>query len=331
MKKMLVVDDNKIVRIALRETLSDTNFTVIEAENGEEAYNLWISEQPEIVIVDLEMPVMNGYELVKKIRKSEQTRYTFIIALTANHDQIALENSFEYGVDDFLVKPISSKEFLYRVKVGERTVEYMEKESLIYVLASLTEARDLVTGNHIKRISAYTKLLTQKLMESQIFPEIDYPYITKIEIASILHDIGKISMPDHLLKSSHKYTQKDKELMESHTTIGAKLIKDIYEKFPHTKFLEMAHDIALHHHEKYDGTGYPMQLVGDQIPLCARIVSLVDVFDALVSARPYKKPFSVNESLEIISQSKYTKFDPRIVDTFITHIDLFKSIMIEYQ
>lgn len=330
MNKILVVDDHDLTRMTISRYLEDSNYDVLEARNGLEALKLWEEYSPEIVITDLDMPEMDGFDLIREIRRLEQVEYTFFLVLTASHDIESLERSFELGSDDYLQKPVSYRELKYRIKAAQRNLDHMEKKSLIYALAQLTEARDYTTGSHVTRIASYSVALARYLKNHSIYSDqITTQYISKIELSSVLHDIGKVGISDHLLKSTSVYTPEERIEMQRHTEIGAQIIKDIYQNYPSIKFLTMAHDVALYHHEKYDGSGYPKKLKGNDIPLCARIVAVADVFDALISQRPYKKAYTLEDAKKIIAKSSGTHFDPIIVDAFMQTVDEFMHQVID--
>ncbi|MCF7931050.1 MAG: response regulator [Acholeplasmataceae bacterium] len=331
MSKILVVEDNRLSRMIITEQLKDMHLEYFEAENGKEALQLWKTHYPEIVITDLTMPEMDGDSLINEIRKRETTQYTYIIVLTSNEEETYLKKSFDTGADDYLVKPLKGSELIYRLKAAERVIEYTEKKSIIYALAQLTDARDHDTGKHIDRIGEYVVCIAKHLQNNNKYKElITTQFISQLELSSALHDIGKVGISDALLKSKDKYTDKQKKEMEQHTIIGAKIIENIQQKYPQIIFLKMAKEIAQSHHEKFDGSGYPNKLQGEQIPLASRIVALADVFDALVSERPYKSKFSFSKAKDIILELSGSHFDPIIVNAFIENQDKFQEIMTRF-
>jgi putative two-component system response regulator len=328
--KILVVEDNRLSRISLISNLEELGYSVFSAKNGIEALTLFEEHAPSMVITDLEMPEMDGFQLIKEIRAMEFIAYTYIIAISVETDENHSDKSFECGADDMIEKPIKITQLNHHVKVGMRLIDLIGKQSIIFALAQLTETRDLDTGNHTRRISTYSKVLARYLREQGTYTEvITNQYISNLIQSSILHDIGKVGIDDSVLKKKGLYTVEEREVMKTHTTIGAYTLKSIKDKYPSATFLSMAIDIAQFHHEKFDGTGYPTGLKGDQIPLAARIVAVADVFDALVSERVYKEKFKFEDAAQIIIDGAGKHFDPIVVDAFVHNIEEFKKILIE--
>jgi len=328
MSKILVVEDNRLSRLIITEQLREMQLEYYEATNGKEALELWEKYYPETVITDLNMPEVGGLTLIKEIRKRETTQYTYIIVLTSNEEEASLKNSFDIGADDYLVKPIKGGELSSRLKAGERIIRYTEKKSIIYALVQLTELRDQDTGEHIERIGRYVTALAKQLQNNDAYREIiTTQFISQLELSSALHDIGKVGISDDLLKSTLRYTPEQKHEMEQHTIIGAQTIELILKKYPQITFLNMAAEIALSHHEKFDGSGYPNKLIGEQIPLSARIVALADVFDAIVTERSYKSKFSFLQAKKFIIDLSGSHFDPIIVEAFLKRESTFLESM----
>ncbi|HHW67765.1 MAG TPA: HD domain-containing protein [Epulopiscium sp.] len=197
----------------------------------------------------------------------------------------------------------------------------------IYALVKLSESRDDETGTHIERVSVLCKLLTEKLLHLPKYANyIDDRFIENIYKASALHDIGKVGIPDRILLKPGKLTDEEFEVIKRHTVIGANTLLEVQKKYPNNKFLEFGIDITYYHHEKWNGKGYPFGLSKEEIPLCARIMALVDVYDALRSKRVYKEPYSHEESLEIIKEGKGSHFDPEITDVFLENEGEFKEL-----
>lgn len=212
--------------------------------------------------------------------------------------------------------------------VSEKTEElkYIQS-SLIESLATMIEARDGITGQHVKRTSAYVKIITLSLQQNKLFQnELNDHHVMNIIQAAPLHDIGKISIPDTILQKPARLTPEEFEIIKTHTSIGATMIDEILQKVEHYDYLSVAKDVAHYHHEKWDGSGYPCGLKGSSIPLAARIMAVADVFDALLSERPYKNGFSFEKSVEIIRNESGTHFDPVVVDAFLDAIDEIKAV-----
>lgn len=326
--KILVAEDNRINRMVLVKQLSALQDARIwEAKDGEEALRLWETINPDILITDLEMPKKDGIELMYEIRAQESDTYTFIIVLTGQDNEESLAKSFEAGADDYLTKPFESRELQYRIRAGERLLSLVQKQFVVMALAHLTEVRDKTSGQHIERIGAYAKILATALRSSPEFKDqINRRFLDHLEIASILHDIGKVGIDDRILRKNGKLTPEEWDIMKTHTTIGQATIEDLVRNHPNAKYLNMAAMVARWHHERFDGTGYPDGLQGEQIPLCARIIALADVYDALVSNRPYKQAYSHEEAKRIIQHESQGQFDPRILQAFMDNEAAFCKI-----
>ena len=214
-----------------------------------------------------------------------------------------------------------------RVKAGERIIKLQSKETVIFALAKLAESRDEDTGNHLERVRFYSKILAETLAESQNPPPgLDSLLIENIFLTSSLHDIGKVGIPDYILLQPGRLDDKAFNIMKTHTVIGFNTLLEALKKAPEAAYLHVAAQIARHHHEKFDGSGYPDGLKGDEIPLASRIFALPDVYDALVSKRPYKEPFTHDRARNIILDGKGTHFDPLVVDAFLTCEEDFEDI-----
>ncbi len=321
--KVLIAEDNLIHQMILEEYLKDTQFDVLTANNGETAWELWKEHAPEIVVTDINMPIMDGYELIQQIRDHEIGTHTHIITITSKRDVDELGRSFDSGSDDFMFKPIHEEELIYRLKVGERAHQNSDKKAFFDTLARLTELRDSDTGGHVKRISDFTRIIALAMKKQPQYAEImTETYIKNLVFSSILHDIGKIGMDDDLLKSTSIYTPDERKRMQKHTIFGSQLLHEIKIAHPNMGFLDLAVSIARSHHEKYDGTGYPDGLKGEHIPLEARVVAIADVFDALISKRAYKASFPLQKTLEIIRNESGKHFDPQIVSIMFESLNL---------
>ncbi|HAQ61973.1 TPA: two-component system response regulator [Candidatus Delongbacteria bacterium] len=331
---ILVVDDQPQNIELILAHLVNENYEIITASNGEEALKLLSENVIDLILLDVMMPDMDGFEVTRKIRQDERNRLLPIILVTALHEIENRIRGIEAGCDDFLSKPFDKSELLARVrsllkvkdyndmmnkykielesKVAERTEELklacesVKHASLetIQKLAKASEHRDEYTGSHIKRMSRYSEAVARSMGLSDNAVE-------AILYGSSMHDLGKIGMPDNILMKPAKLDPDEWEIMKNHTVLGAKLLEG-----SDAEFVKIGESIARHHHEKWDGSGYPDSLKGDDIPIAGRIAAIADVFDALTSVRPYKKPFSLEKAFNIIREGKGNHFDPEVVDAF---------------
>lgn len=315
--KVLIVDDEITGRKALEFFTKNFGYDVITADDGYKAWKLWEKERPQIVITDWVMPQLDGLELCKRIRDLEGDEYTYIIIVTGRGEKKDMVQGLEAGADDYIIKPFDKDEILVRLKSAERVLNLQSKDIVIFSLAKLAESRDTETGNHLERIRHYSKAIAEILLKENKYPqEITRQFIDDIFLTSPLHDIGKVGIPDQILMKKGSLTDEEYNIMKRHTTIGYNTLYDAFKKSPKANYLKMSADIARSHHEKFDGTGYPDGLKGDEIPLSAKIVALADYYDALVSRRVYKEPFSHTKACQIIENAKGTHFDPFIVEAF---------------
>jgi putative two-component system response regulator len=343
--KILIVDDDEQNLFFLRLILEEVGYTVISAANGELAYTALGKggrSPVDLVITDLMMPVVDGLELTRRIRSERRFAHLPIMMLTAgriDHNDVA--KGLELGADDFLRKPINAIEFLARVRsllrmkklndklvevndhleqlIEERTLEMLStRDAALFGFARLAEYRDPETGAHLDRIRSYTKILAHWLSENGPYTSIiDDEFVHRIGFSSPLHDIGKVGIPDAILLKPGPLTEGEFETMKTHTLIGGDTLQAAVQRsLTGDEFLAMGRDIAYHHHEKWNGKGYPRGLAGEDIPLAARIMAVADVYDALVSKRVYKDAFSHEKAVAIIIEESGTSFDPAVITAF---------------
>ncbi len=325
MMKVLVAESNKKHRDLLVQYLQEEQIHVLTAADGQKALEVWSNEDPKIIIMDINMPDIDGFSVIEEIRRRELD-HTYIIVATDN-EEVILGRSFDVGADDFISMPIRKTELIYRIKASEKAISTQENQTVIYALAQLTETRDIETGRHLERIGMYTKVLATELKNHPIYgDQVTSQFINHLTLSSVLHDIGKVGIEDAVLRKKGIYTEEERKTMQTHTIIGASTIDKVADKYPFMGFLKMASEIARYHHEKWDGSGYPEGLKGKDIPLSARIVALADVFDALISERYYKPKYSFQESKRIILESSGSHFDPIIVEAFLKHEAEFYAI-----
>lgn len=320
---ILVVDDEEPIRTMFQLQLTGSGYKCMIAESAEKALALLDRFPFDIIVTDIMMPSMDGIELIGKIKKNHGTD---IIVMSGYAQDYAYDKIIELGAKDFIQKPVSFEELQVRIKrvLRERTLlidrnqQHQELKNAyldtINRLAVAAEYKDEDTADHLIRISRYSTVLAEKIGLS---PEM----VENVKYAAPMHDIGKIGIPDQILFKPGRLTAEELEIVKTHTTIGAAILAD-----SKSEILIMAHETALSHHEKWNGSGYPRGLAGTDIPLVGRIVGLVDVFDALTTVRPYKKPYPTEVALEIIRKERGIHTDPEITDLFFDNIDAILEI-----
>lgn len=325
--QVLIVDDSKLALMALKGLLTNAGYEVLTAMNGREALKV-LGESPcRMVVSDWEMPVMNGLELCRSIRAEEFSGYVYFLLLTSHGSLDEMVQGLSAGADDFIAKPYNPDEVLARLRAGERILSLETRDVAIFALAKLAESRDVDTGAHLERVQYYCRALSQQMATLEKYQEvIDPEFIRLIFQTSPLHDIGKVGIPDSVLLKPGRLDPYEFDIMKTHTTIAAQTLEAALSKFPGVSFLKMARDIAATHHEKFDGTGYPVGLQGENIPLCGRIIALADVYDALISKRVYKQAFTHESAKSVILDGRGKHFDPDVVDCFLAREDQFISI-----
>ncbi len=315
--KVMIVDDDPIALEMLANFLQVAGYNVELASNGKEALEKMRHYAPRIVISDVDMPEMNGVELCRAIRNRQSIQYTYLILLTSHSDSDSVLLGLDAGADDYLSKPFRHEELRLRLEGGRRLLTLEGRDMMIFSLAKLAESRDQDTGTHLERIREYSKVLATELMSWPKFEHVvDAQFVELIYLTSPLHDVGKVGIPDSVLLKPGKLTPDEFEVMKRHTLIGGETLSASAQAYPEASFLKMALDIALKHHERWDGTGYPFQLKGEDIPLSARIVAVADVYDALTTKRVYKPAFTHETAADIIYKSRGSHFDPDLVDAF---------------
>jgi len=324
---VLVVDDDRITQKVIARSLGDGDYNVTTANDGQEALDLIQSRDFQIVVTDWEMPRLSGIELCHEIRSKDLGQYIYCIIVTSRDRPIDTISGFSEGADDYVTKPFNASELLMRVNVGRRIVQLETANMTIFALAKLAESRDPETGAHLERVRNYCRVLATFLQTQPKFADaINNEYVYLIYRTSPLHDIGKVAIPDHILLKPGRLTADEFEIMKTHAVRGAETIESLLDEFPSTRFLQMARDLILAHHEKWNGGGYPHALAGEQIPLCGRIMAVADVYDALTSKRVYKDAFSHDRAKSMIVKDSGTHFDPDIVNAFLAVEDEFLEI-----
>ncbi|QDU57941.1 HD domain-containing phosphohydrolase [Aeoliella mucimassa] len=325
--KVLVIDDDVVSAEIAKCTLQHFGYEVRCEYDGIEGFEQIRTGEYSIVISDWDMPGMPGDELCRLVRQRNWSSYIFFILLTSHSDMGHLVQGLKAGADDFLVKPFEPEELIVRLRTGERVLSLQSRDVLLFTLAKLTESRDNETGLHLERMREYGRILAMELSGwSEFKDEVDGDYVQMLYLTSPLHDIGKVGVPDSVLLKPGKLSREEFEIMKRHPLIGGETLAAAVEVAPDAKYLQMARDIALYHHEKFDGSGYPYGLSGEDIPLCGRLIALADVYDALTSKRVYKEKFSTQKAKEIILEGTGTHFDPKIVEAFLAQEKAFVEV-----
>jgi putative two-component system response regulator len=317
--KILIADDELVSRKKMERLIQSLGYETIVAENGTDAWNIWKNERPRMLITDWMMPGISGTELCRKIRAASVSQYTYLIMVSAKTDVHDLVEGMEAGADDFISKPFIKEELAVRIRAGERVLNFELKDIVIFSMAKLAESRYSGSELHLERIRFYSKILAQAAAELDEPPEeINSVFIDQIFLTSPLHDIGKIGIPDHILMKQGRLDDQEFEIMKTHTLIGFETLHEALKRYPKADYLKMSADIARSHHENFDGTGYPDRLKGADIPLSARIVSLADAYDILVSRKMYKAEWAYDMARSVIIHEKGTHFDPMLVEVFLS-------------
>jgi len=344
---ILLVDDNTANLQVLREALDGQGYKLLVAKNGPSALNIVQKAAPDLILLDIMMPEMDGYEVCATLKKDSQTAHIPVIFITAMTDQQDEAKGLALGAVDYITKPINPELVSARVQnqlelkrhrdhleemVKRRTRELeLTQAILIEGLATLAECRDPETGGHIKRTQNYVKALALKLKEHERFrDQLSDETVELLYLSAPLHDVGKVGVRDNILLKRGKLTDEEFEEMKKHTTVGHQTLKMIERKLGQSSFLQCARQIAYTHQEKWDGSGYPQGLAGDGIPVAGRLMALADVYDALISKRVYKPPMSHEEAAAIIVKGKNRHFDPDVVDAFVALGDTFRNIALAY-
>lgn len=309
--RILVVDDHASSRMTAVALLCVEGYEVLEAENGERALEVVAETSPDLVLLDVMMPGMDGLEVCRRLKNDEYTRLIPVVFITALNDQRSRLNAIEAGGDDFLSKPFDQLELSARVKSLIRQKRLNEDldhaEQVLFSIANTIESRDPNTGDHCAR-------LVQRGQQFGKFLGLSRMEIRDLVWGSYLHDIGKVGIPDNVLLKTGKLTADEWDIMQRHVLIGEEICKPL-------RTMRGVLPIIRHHHERWDGSGYPDGLVGDEIPLLAQVFQLIDVYDALTSERPYKKAFSLEESLQIMTMEMDKGWrNPDLMRKFATFI-----------
>ncbi|MCL2801870.1 MAG: response regulator [Treponema sp.] len=337
MKTIFVVDDSD-TNLSMAEAALENQYRVMTMPSAAKMFVLLDKVVPDLILLDIEMPEMDGFTALEKLKSMPALGTLPVMFLTGRNDPDIEARGFELGAVDFVTKPFSASVLINRIKthmdideiIRERTAQFNRlQNSIVSVLANIVENRDKGTGGHIERTSAYIKILIDEMKKRSVYKEeIDSWDTEKIISSARMHDLGKISITDIIVNKPGKLTEEEYEIMKTHAKEGERIIDEIIARTGEGEFLRNARLFAGCHHERWDGKGYPHRLSGEEIPLQGRIMAIVDVYDALVSERPYKKAFTAEQAVEIIMQSAGTHYDPLIADVFYEVKDLFKNVKV---
>ncbi|OWY69381.1 two-component system response regulator [cyanobacterium TDX16] len=310
--KILVVDDHPASRMTAVAILSVEGYEVLEADSGSSALESVSQGQPDLILLDVMMPEMDGFEVCCQLKQDEQTRLIPVIFITALNDRQARIRGIEAGGDDFLSKPFDRLELAARVKSlvrQKRLNEDLDHASqVLFSIARAVESRDPNTGDHCERLVNLSDAFGGYLNLSRAQRR-------DLMWGSYLHDIGKVGIPDAVLLKTGKLTPKEWEVMRQHVLIGERICQPL-------RTMRGVIPIVLHHHERWDGSGYPYQLIGDQIPYLAQVFQIIDIYDALTSERPYKRALSREEALKVlVTETNRGWRSPELVQQFINFIN----------
>ncbi len=341
--KVVIIDDTP-VNLALMQALVARveNCETLTFSDPQQGLTHCMLEQPDLLIVDYMMPGLDGIELIRRFREAHSNEDVPILMVTAAHEKTVRFDALESGATDFLTKPVDKNEFIPRARnmlrlrqhslmlanraeelaeaVRRATADIHERErETVTRLAKAAEFRDPETGSHIQRMAYFSAMIGREL-------QLDSAVCEMLLAAAPMHDVGKLGTPDAILLKPGRLTPDEFEIMKRHAAIGHEILKDSA-----SPVLHMAAEIALTHHEKFDGSGYPQGLAGEAIPLIGRIVAVADVFDALTSTRPYKRAWTLEDARGFLEQGRGTHFDPRCVDVFLGCWDEVLEIRARFQ
>ena len=350
--KILVVDDVEVNLIILEEIIKNVGYEALLAQSVKEALEIISGSEvlPRVILSDISMPETDGFTFCSMLKSDPYTKDIPVIFISAMDTASDLSKGFELGAVDYIPKPFEKTEVEMRISthlkiytmqkdleennrqlnlVVARQMEKLriEQKNIMTALARLVESRENVSGSHYRNILYNSRILAEGM---QLYPkfedDVTDDFIDTIESSAGLHDIGKLMIPDHILLKNAPLDEEERRIMCTHAELGARTLMDIYEGVETNDFIDMAVDIAWYHHECWDGSGYPKGLKGTEIPLSARIVKVVDVFDAMVSERRYKEPIPLEQTLAYMQEQAGVIFDPDIIRVFMRIYRNFRGI-----
>jgi putative two-component system response regulator len=351
-KTIFLVDDDTTNLIVGKNVLSE-KYNVVTLNSGPTLFRFLGRVKPDLILLDITMPEMSGYEVMRQLKNNPQTTEIPVIFLTALDSEETEYKGLSLGARDFVTKPFSPMLLLKRIELHllvesqrqelvkyNNNLEEMVEEKLktmaelknivLKTMAELVESRDEITGGHIDRTQCYVKVMIDAMREAGVYMDEVKTWDEALVLqSSQLHDVGKISIKDSILFKPGKLTPDEFEEIKGHTTFGEKVIHNLINSTTESGFLEYARIFAISHHEKWNGKGYPYGLAGEEIPLLGRVMAIADVYDALVTDRPYKDAFSHEEAVQIITDDSGIHFDPALVELFVNVNDKFRKISAE--
>ena len=333
MKKLIMLIDDDPTNLITGKTVLQETYDVLTVNSGTRALELLERKLPDLILMDINMPEMDGFETIRRVRANEATAKIPVIFLTAS---AAADNEYEglaLGAADYITKPYNEKILKKRIQTHLLLAEHTNnleqlvdkkaekilqlQDAILSTVAELVEFRDDTTGGHIDRTKEYIKILVKTMSQRGLYRETAVIWDLNLLIQSAqLHDVGKICIPDSILNKPGKLTEEEFSIMQTHTLRGKEAILNIINKVDESEFLHQAALMAYTHHERWDGKGYPQGLKGEDIPIHGRLMAIADVYDALISERPYKKAFSHEKAVQIIVEGKGTQFDPLLIELF---------------
>jgi putative two-component system response regulator len=309
--RILIVDDDPAIIDLLVRILSRDGYTTVIARNGLEALDCVEREPPDLILLDVTMPLLDGFAVCQRLKDNEATALIPVTMLTGLDDRENRQRGLEVGTDDFLTKPFDTS--LLRARISsqlrlKRLTDQLERtEQVIFMLALAVEAKDAYTEGHLRRLASYSEQLA-------IAATIPSHQLKAIRFGGLLHDIGKISIDDAILRKPGQLTADEYEQIKQHPDYGARIIQPM-------RFASEVGPIIRHHHERWDGQGYPQGLRGEAIPVGARIVAVVDAYDAMMTDRPYRRSLGLAESLRRLREGQGTQWDPQLVEIFVAMVE----------
>ena len=342
-KNIFLVDDDPTNLTCGKNALGEL-YNAFTFNSSQRFFKMLENTIPDLILLDVEMPEMSGYEIIKILKSNRKTANIPVIFLTAKNDYDNELEGLSLGAVDYIKKPFSAALLLKRLEIHLKLVDFnhnlqemveektknvlMLQNAILKVMAELVECRDDITGGHIERTQNYLAVLIGAMIENKLYEQEISQWNIKLVLRSAqLHDVGKIAISDNILNKPGKLTEEEFETMKTHTTFGEKIIDKVkQETTGGQEFLNHAGIFAATHHEKWDGSGYPKGLKGEEIPLEGRLMAIADVYDALVCERPYKKAFSHEDAVKIITDGKGKHFAPDLVDLFLSVAEKFEEI-----